>query len=115
MLTMLQTWQSADVSQQEPYNGDFEAAMKGIKAKALVLPAKTDLYFREFFLIPLSNIHFKPEREKFDWRFAVCWFTDACFFLDNSTGRFRHRSRTHEARDWGVEGVSLDLGTLGWW
>jgi homoserine acetyltransferase len=47
MLAMLYTWQSGDVSQQEPYNGDFEAAMKGIKAKTLVLPAKTDLYFRE--------------------------------------------------------------------
>lgn len=49
MLTMLYTWQSGDVSKQEPYNGNFEAAMKGIKAKALVLPAKTDLYFREFY------------------------------------------------------------------
>ncbi|KAK5170842.1 hypothetical protein LTR04_002919 [Oleoguttula sp. CCFEE 6159] len=28
-----------------PYNGDFEAAMRGIKAKTLVLPGKTDLYF----------------------------------------------------------------------
>ncbi|KFY89247.1 hypothetical protein V498_06489 [Pseudogymnoascus sp. VKM F-4517 (FW-2822)] len=45
MLTMLRTWQTADVSQQEPYNGDFEAAMQAIKAKALVLPCKTDLYF----------------------------------------------------------------------
>ncbi|KAM0713726.1 hypothetical protein Q7P37_010688 [Cladosporium fusiforme] len=45
MLTMLYTWQAGDVSKQEPYNGDFEAAMRGIKAKALVLPAKTDLYF----------------------------------------------------------------------
>lgn len=50
MLTMLHTWQSGDVSQQEPYNGDFSAAMKGIKAKALVLPAKTDLYFRKYSL-----------------------------------------------------------------
>lgn len=48
MLTMLHTWQTGDVSQQEPYNGDFSAAMKGIKAKTLVLPCKTDLYFREF-------------------------------------------------------------------
>jgi homoserine O-acetyltransferase len=45
MLTMLRTWQNADVSQQEPYNGDFKAAMQAIKAKALILPAKTDLYF----------------------------------------------------------------------
>jgi hypothetical protein len=47
MLTMLHTWQTGDVSKQEPYNGDFSAAMKGIKAKTLVLPSKTDLYFRE--------------------------------------------------------------------
>lgn len=45
MLVMAHTWQAGDCSAQEPYNGDFEAAMKGIKAKALVMPAKTDLYF----------------------------------------------------------------------
>lgn len=45
MLTMLYTWQAGDCSSQEPYKGDFEAAMKGIEAKALVLPCKTDLYF----------------------------------------------------------------------
>jgi hypothetical protein len=42
---MLQTGQSGDCSQQEPYNGNFEEAMRFIKAKALVLPSKTDLYF----------------------------------------------------------------------
>lgn len=45
MLCMAHTWQVADCSAQEPYNGDFKAAMRGIKAKALVLPCKTDLYF----------------------------------------------------------------------
>ncbi|KAK4632376.1 putative acyltransferase [Fulvia fulva] len=45
MVAMLYTWQAGDCSAQEPYNGDFDAAMKGIKAKALVLPAQTDLYF----------------------------------------------------------------------
>lgn len=45
MLVMAHTWQAGDCSQQEPYNGDFRKAMQGIKAKALVLPAKTDLYF----------------------------------------------------------------------
>jgi len=42
---MLRTWQTGDVSLQEPYNGDFEMAMASIKAKTLVLPSKTDLYF----------------------------------------------------------------------
>ncbi|KAJ9605783.1 hypothetical protein H2200_009632 [Cladophialophora chaetospira] len=45
LLTMLYTWQAGDVSKQEPYNGDFEAAMRAIEAKTLVLPSKTDLYF----------------------------------------------------------------------
>lgn len=45
MLVMLHTWQAGDASNQEPYNGDFKLAMQGIKAKTLVLPGKTDLYF----------------------------------------------------------------------
>lgn len=45
LLVMLQTWQNGDVSQQDPYHGDFEKAMASIRAKTLVLPAKTDLYF----------------------------------------------------------------------
>lgn len=45
MLVMLHTWQAGDCSDQAPYHGDFELAMKSIKAKTLVLPGKTDLYF----------------------------------------------------------------------
>jgi len=45
LLVMLYTWQSGDCSKQEPYNGDFRASMQAIKAKMLVLPGKTDLYF----------------------------------------------------------------------
>lgn len=45
MLVMLHTWQSGDASDQPPYNKDFKAAMKAIKAKTLVLPGQTDLYF----------------------------------------------------------------------
>jgi homoserine acetyltransferase len=45
LLVMLHTWQAGDVSAQEPYNGDFEKAMGAIKARTLVLPSATDLYF----------------------------------------------------------------------
>ena len=45
LLVMLYTWQAGDVSLQEPYNGDFEKAMGSIKARTLVLPSATDLYF----------------------------------------------------------------------
>ena len=53
---MLYTWQAGDCSAQEPYNGDFAASMKGITAKALVLPGQTDLYFRRFTAI----VRFEP-------------------------------------------------------
>ncbi|KAL3962923.1 hypothetical protein ACCO45_004446 [Purpureocillium lilacinum] len=45
MLTMLETWQRGDCSNQAPFDGNFEVAMQAIKAKTLVLPGKTDLYF----------------------------------------------------------------------
>ncbi|THH08385.1 hypothetical protein EW145_g2745 [Phellinidium pouzarii] len=41
MLGILHTWQNGDISQ----GGDLEAALKSIKAKALIMPCKTDLYF----------------------------------------------------------------------
>lgn len=45
MLVMLRTWQNGDVSKQPPYNGHFEKALASIRAKILVMPGKTDLYF----------------------------------------------------------------------
>ena len=44
MLTLLHTWQSGDISQVRD-GGNLEATLKSIKAKALVMPSKTDLYF----------------------------------------------------------------------
>jgi len=45
LLCQIRTWQTGDVSLQEPFNGDYPKALGSIKAKALVLPGKTDLYF----------------------------------------------------------------------
>ncbi|KAH8731678.1 homoserine acetyltransferase family protein-like protein [Phaeosphaeriaceae sp. PMI808] len=45
MLCMAHTWQAGDCAAQEPYAGDFGAAMRGIRARALVCPSRTDLYF----------------------------------------------------------------------
>ncbi|PHH60981.1 hypothetical protein CDD81_996 [Ophiocordyceps australis] len=45
ILVMLNTWQRADCSKNETFKGDFERAMMSIKAKTLVLPGQTDLYF----------------------------------------------------------------------
>ena len=45
LLTMLWTWQNGDISNNPIYNGDYPKALAGIKAKAIVMPASTDLYF----------------------------------------------------------------------
>jgi homoserine O-acetyltransferase len=45
LLTQLHTWQQADISATPGYNGDLEKALRAIKAKALLSPAETDLYF----------------------------------------------------------------------
>ncbi|MCX5497539.1 alpha/beta fold hydrolase [Kaistia dalseonensis] len=45
LLTMVRTWQRADISANESYGGDFERALGAIEAKALIMPGTTDLYF----------------------------------------------------------------------
>lgn len=44
MLTLLNTWQIGDISKIRD-GGDYEKALKAIKAKGLIMPSKTDLYF----------------------------------------------------------------------
>ncbi|KAH8800294.1 homoserine acetyltransferase family protein [Xylogone sp. PMI_703] len=45
LITMLQTWQLGDISASPKFGGDLRAALRSIKAKCLVMPGKTDLYF----------------------------------------------------------------------
>ncbi|MGB3293423.1 MAG: alpha/beta fold hydrolase [Phormidesmis sp.] len=45
LLAMLWTWQNGDIGQTPGFDGDFERALSAIKAKAVVMPGKTDLYF----------------------------------------------------------------------
>jgi homoserine O-acetyltransferase len=45
LLTLLDCWQTADISGDPQYGGNFEKALAGIKAKAIIMPASTDLYF----------------------------------------------------------------------
>jgi homoserine O-acetyltransferase len=43
---MLSTWQHADISANARFNGDFALALRAIRARAIVMPCETDLYFR---------------------------------------------------------------------
>jgi homoserine O-acetyltransferase/O-succinyltransferase len=40
------TWQEADISANELYGGDLPAALAAIRARVLLMPSSTDLYFR---------------------------------------------------------------------
>ncbi len=42
----LVTWQHGDISANTLYGGDFAKALDAIKAKVLLMPGETDLYFR---------------------------------------------------------------------
>jgi len=46
LLAQLLTWQMGDISANDLYRGDLEMALAGIKAKVLLMPSATDLYFQ---------------------------------------------------------------------
>ena len=45
ILAMVHTWQRGDISDNPIYEGDFVKALGSIKAKATVMPSRTDQYF----------------------------------------------------------------------
>jgi homoserine O-acetyltransferase/O-succinyltransferase len=66
LLAMLTTWQHADISANDVYHGDFTAALRAIRARAIVMPSETDLYFRvrdnqlEVELMPNAELRMIP-------------------------------------------------------
>ena len=45
LLAKLRTWQMGDISANGHYRGDFERALRAIRARAILVPCTTDLYF----------------------------------------------------------------------
>jgi homoserine O-acetyltransferase len=64
LLAMLWTWQHADISANPRHNGDFAAALGAIRARAIVMPCATDLYFRvrdnELEVAQMPNAELRP-------------------------------------------------------
>jgi homoserine O-acetyltransferase len=62
LLAMLGAWQRADISANPLYRGDLAAALGAIRARALIMPSETDLYFtvedsrRETALMPNAEL-----------------------------------------------------------
>ena len=46
LYAQLRTWDAADISANALYDGDLMAALKAIRARVLLMPSATDLYFR---------------------------------------------------------------------
>ncbi|MCY4589425.1 MAG: alpha/beta fold hydrolase [Alphaproteobacteria bacterium] len=46
LLAKIRTWQLGDISANARYGGDFECALRAIRARAILVPCTTDLYFR---------------------------------------------------------------------
>jgi homoserine O-acetyltransferase len=46
LYAQLRTWDAADISANDRYDGDLPAALRAIKARVLLMPGATDLYFR---------------------------------------------------------------------
>lgn len=45
LMCMMQCWRLGDISDHGPVKGDLAAALASIKAKVLLMPSRTDLYF----------------------------------------------------------------------
>lgn len=64
LLAMLWTWQNADLSANATFNGDYEAALRAITCRAIVMPGQTDLYFppedSEIEVSHMPNAEFRP-------------------------------------------------------
>ena len=45
LLSMIQTWIDSDISDNDIFRGDLNAALAAIRAPAIVMPSTTDLYF----------------------------------------------------------------------
>jgi len=46
LMAQLWTWQNSDISANDLFRGDLEMALSSIKAKVLLMPSATDLYFQ---------------------------------------------------------------------
>jgi homoserine O-acetyltransferase/O-succinyltransferase len=64
LLAMLWTWQHGDISANSLYQGNFELALSSIKAKAIVMPGVTDLYFppedSQYEVSKMPNAEYRP-------------------------------------------------------
>jgi homoserine O-acetyltransferase len=84
LLSMLWTWFDGDISDSPAYGGDFEKALRSVKARAIILPGQYDSYFPptdsayEASLIPRAEWRAIPSI----WGHMTLWNPDDRPFID---------------------------------
>jgi len=86
LLSMLWTWFDGDISDNPAYGGDFEKALRSIKARAIILPGQYDSYFPptdsvyEASLIPHAECRPIPST----WGHMTLWNPEDRPFIDTA-------------------------------
>lgn len=64
LLASLETWLASDISDNPIYEGDLDRALGAIRAKSIIMPSRTDLYFTpedsEIETAKMPNAEFRP-------------------------------------------------------
>lgn len=72
LLAQLQIWARSDISANQTYSHDLPAALAAIRARAIVMPGRTDLYFTaedsEAETAMMPNAEYRPIESKFGHR-----------------------------------------------
>ena len=84
LIAMAHTWMAGDISANPRFNGDFDAALKAITCRTIVMPGDTDLYFRvpdnEYEVARMPNAELRPIPSK--------WGHGAGFGIDPADNAF---------------------------
>ncbi len=84
LIAMARTWMAGDISANDRYHGDFDAALAAISCRAIVMPGDTDLYFRvpdnEYEVSRMPNAELRPIPSK--------WGHGAGFGIDAADNAF---------------------------
>ena len=87
LVAMAETWRAGDPGANPDYGGDFAGAMQSIRAKGLVMPCDTDLYFRlsdnEEEVTLLNDAELAPIRSDFGHLAGGGLDTEATRFIDS--------------------------------
>ena len=87
LIAMAETWRAGDPGANPIYGGDFARAMGEIRARGLVMPCDTDLYFRlsdnEEEIALLNDARFEPIRSDFGHLAGGGMDAEATRFIDS--------------------------------